>query len=65
MKTVMDTWILCFGIPTVGFFADNGGEFVNIKMDELIARIGVTIRDGLLIVHGPMAFMSGIMQVVI
>ena len=44
VKMVMDTWILCFGIPTVGFYADNGGEFVDIKMDKLIARLGVTIR---------------------
>ena len=46
VKAVMDTWILCFGIPIDGFFADNRGEFVNIKMDKLIARLGVTIRYG-------------------
>ena len=46
MKAVMDTWILCFRTPTVGFYADNKGEFVNIKMDELFARLGVTIRYG-------------------
>ena len=42
----MNTWIMCFRIPSVGFYADNGGEFVNVKMDELIARLGVTVRYG-------------------
>ena len=35
IKAVTDTWILCFGIPSVGFYADNGGEFVNVKIDKL------------------------------
>ena len=46
VKAVMDSWILCFGILRVGFYAENGGEFVNIKMDKLIARLGITIRYG-------------------
>ena len=46
VRAVMDTWILYFGIQSVGFNADNGGEFVNIKMDKLIARLGVTICIG-------------------
>ena len=41
MREVSDTSILCFEEPTVGFYADNGGKFVNIKMDELIARLGL------------------------
>ena len=31
----------------MGFYADNGGEFLNIKMDELIAKLGITVRYGL------------------
>ena len=37
---------MCFGIPSVGFCADNGGEFVNVMMDELMARLGVTVKYG-------------------
>jgi len=44
IKVAMDMWIMCFGIPSIGFYMDNGGKFVNIKMDELIVRLGVTIR---------------------
>ena len=46
MKAETDTWILNFGILSVGFYADNGGEFLIVKMDELIARLGITIRHG-------------------
>ena len=37
---------MCFGIPSLGFYADNGGEFVNVKMDKLMARLGLTVRYG-------------------
>ena len=37
---------MCFGIPSLGFYADNGGEFMNIIMDKLMARLGATIRYG-------------------
>ena len=37
VKAVTDTWILCFEILSVGFYVDNGGEFVNIKMHKRIA----------------------------
>ena len=35
---------MCFRILSVGFYADNGGEFVYMKMDELIAILRVTVR---------------------
>ena len=44
VNAVMDTWIMCFGITSVGFYTDNSKEFDNLKMDELTARLGVTIR---------------------
>ena len=44
VNAVMDMWIICFGIPNVGFYADNGKEFVNVKMDDLTARLGVNVR---------------------
>ena len=46
VKVVTDTWILCFGIPSVGFYIDNRGEFVNVKMNKLIARLGITTKYG-------------------
>ena len=46
VKAVTDIWILCFGISSAGLYADNGEEFVNMKIDELIARLGVTVRYG-------------------
>ena len=46
ISSITDTWIMCFRIPSVGFYTDNGGEFINMKMDELMARLGVTVRYG-------------------
>ena len=34
------------GIPSVGFYAHNGEEFVNVMMDEVTARLEVTVRFG-------------------
>merc|ERR1712112_399306 len=41
-----DCWNLPFGIPSVGYHADNGTEFKNIKMDELISKLGISISYG-------------------
>ena len=30
--------------PSVGFFTDNGGEFANIKLDELMNKLGLTVK---------------------
>ena len=34
------------GFPTHGFYADNGGEFSNIKLDELTNKLGLTVKFG-------------------
>ena len=34
------------GFPLHDFFADNGGEFVNIKLDELISKLGLSVKFG-------------------
>ena len=34
------------GFPSYGFFADNGGEFSNIKLDELTSKLGLTVKFG-------------------
>ena len=44
IKMVMDTWLMSFGIPSMGSYVDDGREFVNIKMDELKAKLGITVR---------------------
>ena len=33
INAIRDTWIRCFGIPSVGFNANNGGEFSYLKID--------------------------------
>ena len=35
------------GFPSYGFFADNGGKFSNIKLDELTSKLGLTVKFGL------------------
>ena len=34
------------GFPASGFFADNGREFANIKMNELTSKLGITVKFG-------------------
>ena len=46
VSAVTDMWIICFGIPSVEFYAENGKEFVNVKMDELTKSLGVSIQLG-------------------
>ena len=36
VNAVTDMWIMFFKIPRVVFYADNGGEYMNVKMDELL-----------------------------
>ena len=32
------------GFPSIGYFANNGGEFSNIKRDELVSKLGWNIQ---------------------
>ena len=34
---------LVFGIPGVGYYANNGTELKNVKMDELVSKLGISI----------------------
>ena len=34
------------GFLTHGFYADNGGEFSNIKLDDLRSKLGLTVKFG-------------------
>merc|ERR1712243_67090 len=46
LNTISECWNLPFGIPAVGYYADNGTEFKNVKMDELISKLGISINYG-------------------
>ena len=39
MQAIMDHWCLSVGFPSCGFIADNGGEFGNVKLDELTSKL--------------------------
>merc|ERR1711905_8676 len=38
------SWCMEVGYPTVGWWSDNGGEFRNSKMEEYVAKLGLTIK---------------------
>ena len=46
LKGLHEGWCLNFGYPTVGFYADNGGEFRNYKMEEFTNKLGLKIEFG-------------------
>ena len=46
IQAIMDNWCMNLGFPTSGFFADNGREFSDIKLDELTSKLGITIKFG-------------------
>ncbi len=46
MNAIEECWNLPFGIPTLGYYADNGREFKNVKMDKLVSKLGISISYG-------------------
>ena len=46
ISALMDTWCMSVGFPTTGFFADNSGEFTNIKLDKQTSKLGLTVKFG-------------------
>ena len=46
INAIEECWNLPFGIPTIGYYADNGREFKNIKMDKLVSKLGISISYG-------------------
>jgi len=46
INAIEECWNLPFRIPTLGYHADNGREFNNIKMDELVSKLGISINYG-------------------
>ena len=46
ITALTDSWVMNVGFPSQGFFADNGGEFANIKLDELTSKLGLKVKFG-------------------
>ena len=46
IQAIMDSWCMSVGFPSHGFFDNNGGEFSNIKLDELTIKLGLTVKFG-------------------
>ena len=44
LKRLELEWCMKFGYPLVGFYADNGGEFRNYKMEEFVSKLGIKIK---------------------
>ena len=46
IQALTDTWCMNVGFPSHGFFADNGSEFSNVKLNKLTSKLGLSIRFG-------------------
>ena len=44
IKGLHQAWCIDLGFPTVGFWADNGGEFKKSKIEEFINKLGIKIE---------------------
>ena len=43
IKGIHEEWCLEVGFPMFGFWADNEGEFRNMKMEEFVNKLGIKI----------------------
>ena len=43
IKAIHKAWCMNVGYPNVGFWADNRGEFRNMKMEEFVNKFGIKI----------------------
>ena len=46
IQVLTDLWCMNVGFSSQGFFADNGGEFANIKLDKLTSKLGLSVKFG-------------------
>ena len=46
IEAINKCWNMPFRIPSVGYYVDNGAEFRNMKMDELVSKLGISISFG-------------------
>ena len=43
VNEIKESWNLAFGIPEFGYYAEYETEFKNMKMDELLSKLGISI----------------------
>ena len=43
VNAINECWNLVFRIPGIGYYADNRTVFKNVKMDELVSKLGISI----------------------
>ena len=46
IQALTDSWCMSVGFPSQEFFGNIGGEFANIKLDELTSKLGLTVKFG-------------------
>ena len=46
LEALNSKWNYMVGFPSEGYWADNGGEFANVKMDELCSKLNMKIKFG-------------------
>ena len=46
VKAIETTWILTVGFPSIGFYADNGGEFANHQLQEFCDKNKLSLKFG-------------------
>ena len=46
MEAVVNQWNCNFGVPSIGYWCDNGGEFRNADMSEFCDKNGLSIKFG-------------------
>ena len=46
LTALTDSWCMNVNFPSHRFFADNGREFSNIKLDKLTNKLGLTVKFG-------------------
>ena len=52
IKAIHEAWCMNIGYPTEGFWADNGREFQNMKMEKIVNKLGFKIDLHQLFPHG-------------
>ena len=63
VANVLETeWIHVFGRPKVGFWSDNGTEFINKDLEALCQKWGISLKPGPPIPLGATVSMRGTMQ---
>ena len=64
VKALHRGWCLYYRYPTIGFWSDNGGEFIKSKMEEFVSKLGFKINSCWHIHLGLMASMRETITIV-